>query len=257
MASGGTTQGVINVTAAPGLQSAGLAGAAVSRDGIVRRAYRAALLLCLAGVAVLAVDIPMSRAGRSLLDAPLLGPVWALCELFGDGLGVLLILSVLFLAYKAARPQLPRILACALGGGLAADAIKLVVVRCRPRAFDYAEGVLGSFQGLGPWAGEGEGLVIWDSGLHSFPSAHAATAAGLAMGLVWIFPRARPAVVGLTGLVMCQRIVTGAHFLSDTLVGAAVGCIVAAYCLDHRGLGLRLDALEARLRRGNGGLDCP
>ena len=87
-----------------------------------------------------------------------------------------------------------------------------------------------------------------DSGLQSFPSAHTATAAGLAMGLAWLFPRGRWMFSALAALVACQRVVVGAHFPSDTMVGAAVGCVVAACFIDRRVLGPHFDAWEARQR---------
>ena len=220
----------------------------VSADGVLRRACRMSALLCLAGLAALAVDMPVSSAGRGLLGTSPCSHLWELCELFGDGLGAMLIVLVIFLVYKAGRRLVPRVMICALGAGLAANVVKLVVVRARPRAFDLGEGVLQSFHGLRLGVAMHDSGAVWDSSLQSFPSGHAATAAGLAVGLAWLFPRARLVVVVLTALVMCQRIVVGAHFLSDTLAGAAVGCVLAACCLDRRCLAPRLDAYEARLR---------
>ncbi len=65
----------------------------------------------------------------------------------------------------------------------------------------------------------------------SFPSAHTATAAGLAAALTWLYPQGRLLFPLLAILVGCQRIVCGAHYLSDVCIGAAAGCLVAQFFL--------------------------
>jgi membrane-associated phospholipid phosphatase len=61
----------------------------------------------------------------------------------------------------------------------------------------------------------------------SFPSGHTAAAVGLALGLCWVYPKGRLLFPLLAMLVACERINDGAHFLSDTLCGAAVSSLVA------------------------------
>jgi membrane-associated phospholipid phosphatase len=65
----------------------------------------------------------------------------------------------------------------------------------------------------------------------SFPSAHTATAVGFAAALTWLYPQGRLLFPLLAVLVGCQRIACGAHYLSDVLVGAAAGCLVAQFIL--------------------------
>jgi undecaprenyl-diphosphatase len=220
-----------------------------STEGVPRRAVRVAAALCAAGLLVLALDASISVKARGLMATTRWQYVfWEWAELFGDGLGVILYVLVIFLACRATRPYLPRVLICALGAGLLADLIKVLVVRLRPRAFDLGTGAWESFVGFRPWLAFQDSRLLWDSGTQSFPSAHTATAFGFAMGLGWLFPRWRWPVLVLAALVACQRVVVGAHFPSDVLVGAAVGHLLAALCLEPAALGGRLDAWETRAR---------
>jgi membrane-associated phospholipid phosphatase len=85
---------------------------------------------------------------------------------------------------------------------------------------------------FGPWLPLGS----LGSPNQSFPSAHTATAMGLAIALMVVYPRARWLFCLAPVLVAYQRMDSGAHFLSDVLCGAAVGCIVAAITLRARWL---------------------
>ena len=57
-----------------------------------------------------------------------------------------------------------------------------------------------------------------------FPSAHAATAVGLAIALGVLYPRGRWLFIAFAFLAGLQRIEAQAHFASDVLAGAAVAC---------------------------------
>src|SRR5262249_46863659 len=116
----------------------------------------------------------------------------------------------------------------AFGGGLAADGIKLLVARQRPLPTDLSASELHTFVGWLPlWQRESLGQP-YGHALQSFPSAHAATAAGLAVGLAVLYPRGRWLFVAFALLAGLQRIESRAHFTSDVLAGAALGCVVAA-----------------------------
>ena len=69
--------------------------------------------------------------------------------------------------------------------------------------------------------------------MQSFPSAHTATAVGLAIGLSWMYPRGRWLFAVFAALVACQRMQSCAHYLSDTLFGATVGFLVATVCIEY------------------------
>ena len=111
---------------------------------------------------------------------------------------------------------LPWLIAGSLGSGMIANLLKLTIHRFRPRDFDLTN------------------ATVWDTfrtegadfkGMQSMPSAHTATAVGLAVMLSAIYPRGRWYFAVLAILVGLQRVVTSAHFPSDVCAGAAVGCL--------------------------------
>jgi len=194
--------------------------------------------LAAAAVAVLPLDV---AAARWWSQSHLPGELRRLInysEAFGHGLGVLIILLLVWQLASTRRRCMLRLASISLGAGLAADLVKLLVGRTRPRHFDLASGsVWNTFTGWLP------GTAAGAAG-QSFPSAHTATAVGLALALAALFPKARWTFVLLALLVACQRMQAGAHFPSDVLAGAALGCWTAAFCLTGQGLGLWFERLE-------------
>ena len=71
-------------------------------------------------------------------------------ELFGHGLGVVLVVIMLHQLDPGRRWAIPRVLACALAAGVAADLLKMTVMRCRPvrPAFPFPGSVWETF---GQW----------------------------------------------------------------------------------------------------------
>jgi len=70
-----------------------------------------------------------------------------------------------------------------------------------------------------------------DHDFSSFPSGHAAFAFGVATALSFVGPRHRPALLAAATVVALSRVLAGAHYLSDVLVGAALGSLVALAAL--------------------------
>ena len=207
----------------------------------------AAVLLVAAALPALAVDFPLSQWCLGDDFPGELRNLFQTCEPFGDGLGGLVIAVAIHQLDRARRWALPRVLTCSWGAGLAANGIKLLRERTRPRPFlrppkfDFQGDVWTTFGDWLPWTSAGY------SG-QSFPSAHAATAAGLAMALAWLYPNGRVLFLVLAVLAAGHRIESGAHFLSDVLCGAALGIIVATGCLKTGWLPKWFDRLEARWR---------
>ena len=140
----------------------------VSADGVLKRAYRVAGVLCLAALLALAVDGPVSDAGRGFFARTSWRYVfWEWAELFGDGIGVILYTLVIFMASRAARPYLPRVLICAFGAGLSADLVKVFVVRLRPRAFHFDGNAFESVLGFRPWLAVQDARFALDSATQS------------------------------------------------------------------------------------------
>jgi membrane-associated phospholipid phosphatase len=197
-------------------------------------------VLALAAVAAFSVDLPVATQLTHWNDeaSPDYSQTIATNQgyldtfvVFGHGLGVALAVLMLHQLDPARRWAMPRVLACALGAGGAADVLKLLIARTRPYELPSA------FDGS-VWATFGQWfpLISDQSGLQSFPSAHTATAAGLAAALIWLYPQGRSLFTLLAILVGCQRIVSRAHFTSDVLIGAALGCLVATFFLHVSGL---------------------
>jgi membrane-associated phospholipid phosphatase len=179
----------------------------------------------LAGL-VYPLDIGLSRvmSDTSLWPGDL-RRVFKFSECFAHGSGILIILIAVWVLAPMARIHIPRIVACAFGAGLAANGMKLLVARRRPMVIDEA---ITDVQATwaGGWSGSPPPADYFDYGWQSFPSAHAATAAGLAIGLSWVFPRGRWLFAGLAMLASIQRIESQAHWPSDVLAGAATGMLV-------------------------------
>jgi membrane-associated phospholipid phosphatase len=172
-------------------------------------------------------------------------------EPFGHGVGVATILVVAYWLDPGLRRKIGRMVAMSLGAGLLADVVKLFIERTRPKAFDFEGGVFSTF---GHWF-PGLDLI---SAAQSFPSAHTATAVGLAFALSWQYPRARGVFFMLAAMVAFQRVTSGNHFPSDTVCGAAIGWATAMVCLYYprvagwferresgRGLGGTIDRAES------------
>lgn len=208
--------------------------------------------LVVAGVAALVVDLAVAEghlAEKLGLASPFRLPgdlrkAIHLCEVFGHGVGVGLILLTVYILDFAGRARLVRMVACVLTAGLTADAIKMLVARTRPYALldtgvDFSQAnVLNTFGPL---------LPLWTEGHagQSFPSAHAATAAGLAVALAWRYPQGRWVFALFAFLAGCQRVVAGAHFVSDVCWGLAVGLMVATLIAHSRAA----NSLFARFER--------
>lgn len=200
----------------------------------------AAAVLAIAAVAVSPFDVAIGVWAYADQCPGELRRILDVAESFGNGWGVALILIAVCLLLTERRIRVARMAAMAFGAGMAANLGKLLVARWRPRAFTFeeADGVASTFTGFCQF-------LSGSSDVQSFPSAHSATAIGLAFALAWLVPRARWYFFLLAGMVMLQRIESSAHWPSDTLFGAAIGCLVAGACMPGRRIGRLFDRLES------------
>jgi membrane-associated phospholipid phosphatase len=220
----------------------------------VSRRFLLPLLLALAAIAAIAVDLPVGMRLRNwnAVASPQYNKAvhaylgyFDIFEPFGHGLGVLLVLVVLHQLDPARRWAIPRVAACALAAGGAADMLKMLIIRTRPNdvPLDFHGSVWETF---GRWLPP---ILSGQSGTQGFPSAHTATAVGLAAALIWLYPQGRWLFTLLAVLVGCQRIVSGAHFPSDVCAGAAAGCLAATLLLYVGRLPVWFDRWESRWRK--------
>lgn len=177
-------------------------------------------VLAVLAVAGLPLDLPVARWFLGEHCPNLVRQLFEEAEPFGNAVGVLIICFVLWRVDRRLHVlDIALVLCASLGAGLAANGVKLLVVRVRPRSFSYEGGVWDTFVQFMP-----HGRL--NSDVQSFPSAHVATALGLALALTLLYPRIREVFFVLTVFVGLQRLEIGAHYVSDVLAGAAIGAVV-------------------------------
>lgn len=100
--------------------------------------------------------------------------------------------------------------------GLAADLVKILVGRSRPKLF-FADGTY-------DWGG-----LAWHSDHWSFPSGHTANVAALALALYFFWPRHVMAYALFVALIALSRIGAAQHYLSDTVGSVWIAVLVTCY----------------------------
>jgi membrane-associated phospholipid phosphatase len=172
----------------------------------------------------LAIDVPIAGYAREGKHPRWLAELLENVETFGHGIGATLIVIGVLVLDVGRRKSALQLLGGSLGAGLTANLLKLVVIRYRPRGLPtFPESVWETFGGW--WSGSK------GNDLQSFPSAHSATAVGLAVMLSAYYPRGRWYFTLLAILVGMQRIHVSAHYPSDVFAGAIIGWCVASACL--------------------------
>ena len=213
-----------------------------------RRLYWLAALFLVATAAALAVDVPIATFCRQAGVPGFFRELLSLAEVFGHGLGAACILLTAFVIDVGRRRRLPRIAISVFGAGLLADLLKLVVGRLRPRAL-IVDHIWDSFIGWFPMFLQSTPQGGSSSNFKSFPSGHAVVATALAIGLSTLYPRGRWLFACFAVLAALQRVESLAHYLSDTLAGAAIACLFCGICFDARLLGRWFDRWEDELDR--------
>jgi len=205
-----------------------------------------------AGLALFAVDLAVAQWARSKAAPGDLRKLVTLAEVFAHGAGVALIGLALFAMDRRRWPRACRVLACAYGAGLLANLGKLAFSRTRPHAFferlseGGGESIWATFNGVLPNLTGVGGEHGYHSPLQSIPSAHAATAVGLAVALALTYRHAAGVFVLYATLAGLQRIEAGAHYPSDVAFGAVVGCLAGVLFFGRSRLARFFDGLEAR-----------
>ncbi len=182
------------------------------------------MLAFLACGAVFTVDAPLAR--YEILTVPGdLRRLLVFTEVFAHGMGVAMIVIIIWVMDHNRRLFVPRIVMLTFMPGIAANIIKMLVKRRRPNDFGEWDSAPRTFEGF-PGSS-----TDWE--LQSFPSGHTATAVGLAIALCMLYPRGRGVFIALAALSAAQRIFFDAHFASDTLAAASLACFVNAPLVDR------------------------
>jgi len=204
-----------------------------------RRGLWAASFVLTEIVAIVWVDRPVADFFHA--DGGALQPFFETVQRFGLGYPYLVLSALAFVVLRwggeleRLRPRaaamralayIPGFIFVAVAvSGLLADVLKVVVGRARPKLL-FAAGTY-DFTWFGFHADH------W-----SFPSGHATTAAALMTALWCLWPRPLWLYVAAAALVAASRVITGQHFLSDVIAGAAIGVVatrvLAAWMLQQR-----------------------
>ncbi len=162
------------------------------------------------------VDRPVALACRGL-DRRIVD-VFEWITAFGVSTGYLIGFFALYILFRfvvrrrrAARQALFLFVSTA-AAGLAADVVKFVAGCARPKLY-FEQDLYGM-----------EFFRVSHE-YTSFPSGHAATIFAAATALALIFPKWRPPLILFAAIVAASRVVIGAHYLGDVLVGAYIGVI--------------------------------
>jgi membrane-associated phospholipid phosphatase len=195
-----------------------------------------ALLLGLAGLLALlaGLDVPLVLLLEDFDWPGGLRKFFGLAEIGGHGKGaIMLLVAACCLSRLRWRQQWPlalRLLLATFAAGIATSLIKVVVPRVRPRSALLLEPVH-ALDTFGRQLLSADASQTSASVLMSFPSGHAAVAAGLAAILCHLAPHGRWLFITLAVMACLQRLTIGAHFLSDVCIGAAMGLVGAALIL--------------------------
>ena len=187
------------------------------------RLFLAAALMALAWV----IDRPVALWS---IDSAENGPKWLsdfrhATQQFGETMGVVLVLLAIWWLDRARRRPFVLVAACVLlVGGIAAGA-KLIPGRERPKK--DSDGRI-----INVWRGPVKpGEMTPDP---SFPSGHTTAAFAFALCLCRLYPKGSPSFILLAALCALSRILSGRHFVTDTIAGAWIGWEAASLLWESR-----------------------
>lgn len=185
------------------------------RRNRTRRRLRAACLFTLALIVLTLLDPFIARAvwipDRDGLDSK---DFYATARTIG-ALWIWIAITLVVYLHDRVWDRAGSVFLATVIAGLVAEGVKRAIPRDRPiSGGEIAEG-------WHHWRMPFSGFVN-DSNL-GFPSSHAAVAFAGCLVLAAFMPRARYLLWGLAIACGVSRMVTGAHYASDILVGAAIG----------------------------------
>ncbi|USN99562.1 MAG: phosphatase PAP2 family protein [Phycisphaeraceae bacterium] len=203
--------------------------------GSRRRALIWAGLLAAAGLACIPFDGPISQAAANLRDHVVGGDIKRELESlqqYGQGAITLLVAWAIWLGDPGKRRRLLDWLLAVALAAVVTMPMKMLIGRPRPKFDDpgYFLGPFGAYP-LGHDVGVRHAWEFWagiSSDLWSMPSSHTVYAVVMSVFLASVYPRLRPLAVLMAVVVGVSRVLFGAHYPSDVLVGAALGLAVAA-----------------------------
>lgn len=152
---------------------------------------------------------------------------------YGQGVSMVFAAALIAILDAPRRRRLLDLAMAALCTGLVVNVMKTFIGRPRPK-FNDPEMFLWP-TGIYP-VPHGKSIVlahayeVWkpiSSDLWSMPSSHTVYAVALSIFLAALYPKLKWLVIGMAVFVGSARVMTGAHWPTDVIVGAAVGYIFA------------------------------
>jgi len=200
------------------------------------------------GFAVMPLDQMLGNPNNMEAMPGDLKRIVTLCEIFAHGFGIAVVGAAIWVLSTSHRKLVPRVIMCAVWPALGVHLVKLMFARFRPiKYFDHLSqahfptSISDTFLGFMP--GSQFNTTYAEQ---SFPSAHAATVWGLAIGMSWAFPKGRWFFYGIAVLASIQRVTSFAHWSSDVVWGIAIAFLMAGALTHNWGLGWVLHRIEAR-----------
>lgn len=211
---------------------------------------RAGVILLGAGVigaCLIPADGAVAQAARALQDGGRfelggdLRRTLLLLQQFGDAATSVIAGIIILLQDPAKARRVADWILAAVMTALVTHAMKIGFGRPRPR-FDDPLGFTFAVKPY-PLPRGDEGAVVelhsWEfwggvsSDLGSMPSSHTSAAAVLAVVLARLYPRLTPMCLTLLVIVASARIIFGAHYPSDVVVGGAIGWVIGSLVMDR------------------------
>jgi membrane-associated phospholipid phosphatase len=190
-----------------------------------RRALIASILilsgLFLLTFGVMPLDVSLSSVALKVRLPGDLRRLLQFGEVFAHSLGCTVILGSLLWIDIRNRSRLWRACGFVLICSVLANAAKYAIPRNRPNTYD-------ELFPASSWETFGSPFTkSWfDESLRSFPSGHSATAAAMAIGLSYAYPRGRWLFLSMALLAVAQRLFSGAHYASDLIAGITITCMI-------------------------------
>jgi len=183
-----------------------------------------AIALAVLGVVSLFWDLEISRLATSIKIPGDVRKAIHLSEAFAHFSGVVVILGTLMIVDMKNRARLIQACLLVTTSGVVSNAAKYIIPRYRPHSLAEASiPIQSSWETWGvPWSGS-----WFEEAVRSFPSGHSATAVALAIALSFIYPRGQWMFAVLAFMACLQRLVSGAHFLSDIIAGSDIAVLVS------------------------------